>query len=377
MAFSRIALIAVMGVLANACPGAQGQSADGGRTPPGRPTLENLLENEMQSRLVGLRTPPAARHPVPDSKAILEARQTIREAFADEVDAAADRPGAISRMLCAIARHTDDPARQYALLEDAERIAAAGDQVADAIAAAAQRSTTFELDPYATLMKTLGRWVDGKQAYNDAATMDAFSYCIAIARDAMDSEAFMKSKEAIDLAKKCVKGVEKHEKREAEQLRRESRGMAKIPPSKTPALLQQIKELDETRGLRQAAFREYELARQRLELNPDDPEAHRLAGGYLSFSKRNWQAGLEHFSRGDDAGMRNVSTRDMALQAASNPRDAMAVADLWWNLAERVKNPVHSQAMRDRARHLYQRVLPHLTDLVDRTLAERRIENKE
>jgi hypothetical protein len=375
MAFSRIALTVVTGLLANACPPAHGQSADGVGTPPGRPTLENLLENDMQSRLVGLRTPPAARHPVPESKAIMEARQTIREAFADEFDGAAERPGAVSRMLCALARHTDDPARQYALLEDAERIAAAGDQVADAIAAAAQRSTTFELDPYATLMKTLGQWVDGKQACHDAATMDAYSYCIAIARDAMDSEAFVKSKEAIHLAKKCVKGVEKLEKRAAEQLRRESRGMAKIPPSKTPALLQQIKELDETRGLREAAFREYEFARQRLELNPGDPEAHRLAGTYLSFSKRDWQAGLEHLSRGDDPGMRNVSTQDMALQAASNPRDAMAVADLWWNLAGTAKNPMHGQAMRDRARHLYQRVLPHLTDLVDRTLAERRIEN--
>jgi hypothetical protein len=373
MDYHRIPLIIVMGVLANACLAAHGQPAGGVRTPPGRPTLENLLEDEIHSRLSALRTPPPERHAVPEPRAVSEAKRRISEAFADQFDKAAERPGATSRLLCAIARHTEDSARQYALLQEAERIAAAGNQVTDAVAAAVQRSATFDLDPYTTVMATLGQWADRKQAMDDDSVTQAYSYCIAIAQDAMESEAFDKSKAAILLAKKCIQTLEKSEKREAERLRRESRGMAKIPPPKTPALLQQTKGVDETRGLRETAFQEYENARRHLELGPDDPESHRVVGTYLSFFKRNWNAGLEHLSRSGDASLRNVSTCDLALEATSNPRDAMAVADLWWNLSETEKNPVRNRAMRERARHLYTRVLPQLTDLVDRALAERRI----
>jgi hypothetical protein len=373
MDFHRIPLIIVMGVLVNACLAAHGQPAGGVRTPPGRPTLENLLEDEIHSRLSALRTPPPARHAVPEPRAVSEAKHRISEAFADEFDKAAEQPGATSRRLCAAARHTEDSARQYALLQEAERIAAAGNQVTDAVAAAVQRSATFDLDPYTTVMATLGQWADPKKPIHADITMQAYSYCIAIARDAMESEAFDQSKAAILLAKKCVKTMEKSEKREAERLRRESRGMAKMPPPKTPARLQQIQEVDDTRGLRETAFQEYEKSRQRLELSPDDPESHRLVGTYLSFFKRNWNAGLEHLCHSEDASLRNASTRDLALEATSNPHDAMAVADLWWNLSETAKNPVHNRAMRERARHLYARVLPQLTDLVDRALAERRI----
>ncbi|MGD0094825.1 MAG: formylglycine-generating enzyme family protein [Planctomycetota bacterium] len=103
---------------------------------------------------------------------------------------------------------------------------------------------------------------------------------------------------------------------------------------------------------------------------PDDPAANLLAGKYLCFTKNDWEKGLPLLVKGADAGLKVLAWKELAQPDEGAAQ--MALADSWWDMAEKESAKPQKAAMRDRAKSWYEKALPSLTGLT-KIKAERRI----
>jgi hypothetical protein len=74
-------------------------------------------------------------------------------------------------------------------------------------------------------------------------------------------------------------------------------------------------------------------AMETLGKNAEDAEAHFLVGQYLALVKGDWDEGLKHLVRGNEAALKAAAEKD--LSKPSDPGDQIAVGDLWWDLGEK------------------------------------------
>ena len=110
-------------------------------------------------------------------------------------------------------------------------------------------------------------------------------------------------------------------------------------------------------------------ARDRLEANANDADAHLALGRYLCFTKGDWQSGLPHLARGADEALRVLAERD--LQSPEKSGDQLALADAWWGLTAEQDNTA-AAACRGRAAVWYRHTLPQLSGL-SKAKAEQRL----
>jgi hypothetical protein len=101
----------------------------------------------------------------------------------------------------------------------------------------------------------------------------------------------------------------------------------------------------------------------------DDPAANLTAGSYFCFVVQRWDDGLPMLARGSD--LRLAEAAQLELQPPQTADQQVAVADLWWELAQ--SGGRHSDAMQARAVEWYQRALPELAAGMQRVKAEVRI----
>jgi hypothetical protein len=99
-----------------------------------------------------------------------------------------------------------------------------------------------------------------------------------------------------------------------------------------------------------------EEAKAKLKTAPDDAAANGVVGNYLCFCKADWQAGLTHLSKSDNATLKAAAVADLA--AKDNPDLAADAADQWSKVAQ---SDVAAKADRpqilNRALELYARSL--------------------
>lgn len=73
--------------------------------------------------------------------------------------------------------------------------------------------------------------------------------------------------------------------------------------------------------------------RAALAKNADDPEANLALGRYYCFTKAQWPKGLPHLAKSSDAALAKLAAKE--LTAPKEPLDIVALADGWWDLAEK------------------------------------------
>ena len=103
---------------------------------------------------------------------------------------------------------------------------------------------------------------------------------------------------------------------------------------------------------------EVEKARQRLETQPDDPEANQRMGAYLCFLKGNWDEGLPRLAKAADAGLRQLAQSELSNATFVNQQYALAKA--WWALADTQGVKARRQILLH-ASHWYEVAEPNLS----------------
>jgi peptidyl-prolyl cis-trans isomerase B (cyclophilin B) len=109
-----------------------------------------------------------------------------------------------------------------------------------------------------------------------------------------------------------------------------------------------------------------------LAATPDDPAANEAVGRFLAFGRGDWDSGLAHLTKSADSALKDVATRDLAHPADVAERGA--VADAWWALAQKEKDPLAKARMLARAAAVYD-ATPDDAPQDRRTLAKTRLDS--
>ena len=122
---------------------------------------------------------------------------------------------------------------------------------------------------------------------------------------------------------------------------------------------------------------EVQSAQERLARQSDDAAAHLLIGRFFCMERDDWDSGLPHLISGSDADLSCVigARRRSWPARCSKPLDQVALADAWWDLADRRHDGIDSvmaKGMRNRAAYWYRRAMPQLSGFAQ-TKAQKRI----
>jgi len=94
--------------------------------------------------------------------------------------------------------------------------------------------------------------------------------------------------------------------------------------------------------------------------NPEEPGANLARGKYLCLVRGNWDRGVPHLARGNDASLKAAAEKDVA--DPQKPEAQIEVGDGWAELAGK-HSPLERAYMRNRALEWYDRALPELAGL--------------
>jgi hypothetical protein len=341
-----------------------------GSTPFGQPQRKPATEPQNEQRRGTPFAPPAKRLAVPDQSAVDEALELIHQAYEETIKAAAANPDSTTRSFCDTADKTADPARKFALLVLAERLALEARATSAALDVLARRAALFDIDALASRHALLAKVARADDIRPDALL---FEHVAATARQAVAADRYDLADAAADLAETLAKAIEKDEKIRTAESRR------KREPPPTPVAAKLVADATslrkDVRERRRQAF-EYTVARDKLAAFPDDADAAETVGRYLCFVKRDWPGGLAVLARGRNEGLRNLAAREVALskepQVAVTSR--LKLANEWWKLAEAgdALAPEQAEAIKAHASGIYRQIANLLTDPIDAALARKR-----
>lgn len=302
------------------------------------------------STACGEETPaPEKRAEPPAAEQKTEALKLVKDLFKDEyvkVDPAGQLALA-KKLLEQGAATKDDAAARYVLFEEAWNLAISARDMDTALEAADRIGGGFEVDRLPlkmTAVERISRYATNREAHEIIAN----AY-LKLVDEAVAADNFVEAPKLANLA---------------DQSARRAQSM----PLLTKA--QAVKNEVATQS------RRYNLVRQvlqKLEQNPDDPQANLGAGRYYCFDKKNWKAGLPLLAKGSDAGLKKIAEEE--LKAPTAPAEQAALGDLWWDAA--AKETTMKDAFRERGETWYVKALPGLGGLaqvkVKKQLQERHL----
>ncbi|MCI0683235.1 MAG: WD40 repeat domain-containing protein [Gemmataceae bacterium] len=140
--------------------------------------------------------------------------------------------------------------------------------------------------------------------------------------------------------------------------------------SKVIALVTAVQKRQQEVVTVQKGFARLQVFVDRLKVNAKDGEANLELGKYFAFLKARWERALPLLAMGSDETLRALANKDLAKPQAA--KDQLALADGWWELAAKEKDPAQL-ALQRRARHWYEQAIGGLAGL-NRTKAARRID---
>jgi len=120
---------------------------------------------------------------------------------------------------------------------------------------------------------------------------------------------------------------------------------------------------------RKEQFQAVQQALELLRTQPGDPAANLTVGTYYCFVKGDWQKGLPKLAVSADPLLKPLAEKDLA--APKPAADRLALADAWWEVAEK-QDPEAQQRVRRHAAAWYEPILADLTG-DEKTRAQQRL----
>lgn len=279
------------------------------------------------------------RIPVPGPDQLAEARRRLREAFGQVYEAAEDPQTiteAADQMLAEAGQLQDNPEARYALLQDARELAVTSGNVQLAVAATERLIEVFELDTVRLQVETLTELARQVRA-------DRQRHALAVAGDALLDDLV-----AADRYKP------------AERIGRLATAAARRVGDWTlvKRLVARGRQLEQIEAAHQDAERAKESG-QDVDL---------VVGRFLSFFKGDWEGGLVRLARGNDEQLSALARQELAKPTAVS--EQIALADAWWDLAERQEGLVQAH-LRQHAGAWFQRAMLNATGLGKKRVEQR------
>jgi len=285
------------------------------------------------------------RAPVPDAAKQKDAEKLIRELFKDQYarKAAADRRQLAKALLAQAPKSQDDPSGLWVLYREAQDVAVQAGETRVALEAIDGAARFFDVD--SMQLRGAALTAIGKTAK----TPEEFSTLTAAVGELVDDHLRADQFDAADR----MTALELQYSRKSGNIPLATRAIARS------------KDVSEVRTLYQAMKGVLET----LAKNPEDPAANLETGRFLCFVKGSWDLGLRFLVKSSDPVLRPLAEKELALPVA--PVERTAVADAWFDLAEKDKSALRKSRLLGHAREIYESALPDATGLLKAKIEKR------
>lgn len=272
----------------------------------------------------------AGPKPAPDAAATDDARRRLKEAYAEEFrqTAAHDRLALAARLIKQAAQADIPPPEQSALLLEAKALAVQGKDPVLARAALNDLSARFEIDVVPDRIDVLTAAIRDSHSVLDIRVL--LSHLTDLARQTADGE-------HADAVRALFRPL-------AMAARKVGGGALTEPVEQQEKMTQHWQQ----------------LARLAVKAGEDDADANLARARFLCLVKQDWTKGLALLARSSDEGL-----RDPAAQLVADPGNVggqVALADAWWEMGQKVRDPSARAIVVEAARHWYEQALPSLAD---------------
>ncbi len=269
-----------------------------------------------------------ARSPVPDpavrAPAVAELRRELREELKSK-DPEAKR--ALARKLIERARAAEvDAVKRYVLLDEAAALAAEARDVGLALDATNQIAAAFRVQGAARGFAAVDAITRGTK--ETGALAEAAVACVDLTGMALAEDDPATAGKAIAAAKSFAK------------------------TAKLGGLVARAAEIAELVAAFRKASAAAEAARAVVATSPDDPAAREALGRFLAFGRGRWDEGLAHLAKSGNATLAELAGKDLAHAEDAAARKALA--DGWWDVAQKEKDPLARARMLARAAAVYE-----------------------
>ena len=331
-------------------------------------------------------SPPTAtagksRLPLPAESELKAASKVVRDAYAVTVaDTQASSTQTYDEVIAAMraaADKTNDPARKYALLLEAERMAVNAEEYTQAFATAHQRSEQFEIDPFTASIEVVELFAEPPVSEDQ----EALEYALGFAEEALHDQRLEEAGRAGTVAAEIARAIGVRDRVNMTEIRKKTRFKNLRFDDRPPAsrATGKVATLQKKIAAARDAKMTYEAAVDALEKPSAAAADHEVAGRYECFVQGKWESGLRHLARGNTPELKQLAALEDDLKSkesitsVSDPLFKLA-AD-WWSLAsdKAVLTAAEQSAAKAHAAKLYKDLSPLLTDAVDIALAGNRL----
>jgi hypothetical protein len=297
--------------------------------------------------LLSAQEPVGKRRPVPDKAAQIAVQKIVDEIFTDDFHNAKDNAAKlqIATELLRQARDNrrDDLPAAYVLYVNALELAASAGDYQLAFQAIDELGAEFDvaaLDLKARSLATATKALTDKDA--NRAIVDV---ALGLVAQAVDTDNYPAAAQFAAVADAAAKKV-------------------------SVALVSAVRKRNEDVLILKKNFDRLQPFIDRLKQNPKDPEANFKLGEYYGLLKGKWDKALPLLAFGADETLKAQARLDLARPKQA--KDQLTVADGWYDLAEKQKDPVQRNMFR-RAATWYEQAAQNGTGL-SRTKALKRLE---
>lgn len=301
-----------------------------------------LLASNAMSQI----TEPDSRATVPPADAQQASLGAIKEIFADTY-AKANKPEGKLELGRTLVKHANeikgDAVARYVLLTESLRFSAEGSDTETALECIDSLASDYQVDEFELLCDSLDEL--GKTVKTATLARSIHEAARAGIDKALESDKYSHANRL------CLIGSSVARK------------------GKDASEAKQFVELKTSVAERQKEFEAVGRAKSLLEQDADDPKANFALGVHLIQRKRQWEEGLQHLSKCDDAELKFLARTDLMNPESTKAR--IGLADGWyaWTMASKKTKPIWGKAL---AAHWYGKVLDDVSG-VEKIKVEKRL----
>lgn len=291
-------------------------------------------------------TPRVARKPVPNPSEQERIRGMIDEIYDTAAPRHRNETRELVSQLAALAEESENSAERFVLCRRASELACEAGDLQRMLQLVSQIAAEFEVDGPRAQAALLERFAE------QAASEDCIGALVVssghVIDEAMDAERF-------DLADALSNTL--------------------VRVAQDPAGQPFRGEVDDLRREvleRQRHWTQVQTARQVLESDPDDAEAHTILARWYSFVCDDWDVAMPHWAKGTDPQLRALAEQELRIA----PHDVAAqvdLADAWWEFALKAAS-ASKPSWESRAVYWYEKAWPQITLLLQKEKVRKRLE---
>ncbi|MFW5693008.1 MAG: hypothetical protein ACOCWL_02215, partial [Thermoguttaceae bacterium] len=289
---------------------------------------------------------PAARKPVPTPEQQQEFRRVLDEIYDTSAVRSREEKRELVVKLTTLAEQAADPAERFVLLRRASEAASESGDARRMLELVARIAEEFEVDRLAAQAAMLDGFAKG------ATTQEAIESLVISSASVVDE---LLDADRFDLAEALSAAVYR----------------AAQTPAGRPFRADTLSRRREVRTMRER-WEQVLAAREALESNPDDADAHAVVGRWYACVRDDWDRALPHFAKGSVAELSALAARELDAPPEGSAAE-IELADAWWEFAQADESEAKA-AWLHRAAYWYERAWPGLGSPLLQAKVRKRLE---